>query len=35
MPTYKQYKGTTTICNAEVDFNWYPMCKGGDCQETQ
>ena len=30
-PTMKQYKGTTTICDAEVDFNWYPMCKGKDC----
>lgn len=31
VPTQKQYKGTTTICNAEVDFNWYPMCSGKRC----
>ena len=30
-PTQKQYKGTTKICDAEVDFNWYPMCSGKRC----
>jgi hypothetical protein len=23
-PNIKQYKGTTSVCSASVDYNWYP-----------
>lgn len=23
-PTVKQYQGTTSLCGAGVDLNWYP-----------
>lgn len=30
-PNYKQYQGTTQLCNTGVDLNWYPQCSGEKC----
>lgn len=30
-PNYKQYQGSTDVCGASVDLNWYPQCSGENC----